>query len=60
MKTAARFCAELEPLFYTVDRIVRSSSLYTLTAKTGSGKTALLVVLALAVRIGGRLFVGHL
>jgi hypothetical protein len=51
-KTAARFCGEYVPLSYTVEPIIRSASLYTLTAKTGAGKTAFNVVAALAVATG--------
>jgi len=49
IKTAATFVAEYVPLSYAIEPIVRSSSLYTLTAKTGTGKTAWLVMVALAV-----------
>jgi uncharacterized membrane protein len=51
-KTAAKFCGEYVPLSYTVEPIIRSASLYTLTAKTGAGKTAFNVVAALAVATG--------
>jgi hypothetical protein len=51
-KTAAAFCAEYVPLSYTIEGIVRSASLYTLTARTGAGKTAFNVVAALAVATG--------
>lgn len=51
-KSAAAFCAEYTPLSYAIEPIVRSSSLYTLTAKTGAGKTAFLVVAALAIATG--------
>ena len=51
-KTAKKFCDEYTPLSYAVEPFVRSSSLYTLTAKTGSGKTALLIITALAVATG--------
>jgi AAA domain len=50
-KTAARFCGEYVPLSYTIEPIIRSASLYTLTA-TGAGKTAFNVVAALAVATG--------
>ena len=46
------FCCDYTPLSYTIEPIVRSASLYTLTAKTGAGKTALNVVWALAVATG--------
>ena len=51
-KTLAEFCGEYEPLAYIVEGVLRSGSLYTLTAKTGTGKTALNVVVALAVATG--------
>jgi hypothetical protein len=51
-KNAATFCAEYVPLAYTIEGLVRTSSLYTLTAKTGHGKTAFNVVTALAVATG--------
>lgn len=51
-KSARDFCAEFRPLDYAIEPFVRSSSLYTLTARTGSGKTALAIVLALAVATG--------
>lgn len=51
-KTAARFCGEYVPLAYTVEALMRSASLYALTAKTGAGKTAFNVVVALAVATG--------
>ena len=52
LKTAAEFCAEYAPLSYAVEPIVRSRSLYTLTAKTGAGKTALMTAAGLAVPTG--------
>lgn len=52
LKTAAQFCAEYVPLSYAVEPIIRSRSLYTLTAKTGAGKTALMVAAGLAVPTG--------
>ncbi len=51
-KSARDFCAEFNPLDYTIESFVRSASLYTLTAKTGSGKTALAIIMALAVATG--------
>jgi RecA-family ATPase len=52
LKTAAAFCSEYVPLSYAVEPLIRSRSLYTLTAKTGAGKTALLVAAGLAVSAG--------
>jgi AAA domain len=49
LKSASTFCSEYTPLSYAVEPFIRSSSLYTLTAKTGAGKTALLVIMALAI-----------
>ncbi len=51
-KSAAEFCAEYVPLNYTIEGIMRSASLYALTARTGAGKTAFNVVAALAVATG--------
>jgi uncharacterized membrane protein len=51
-KSAATFCAEYVPLAYTIEFFVRSASIYTMTAKTGAGKTAFNVVAALAVATG--------
>lgn len=51
-KSAATFCGEYVPLNYTIEGIMRSASLYALTARTGAGKTALNVVAALAVATG--------
>lgn len=51
-KTLAAFCAEYVPLAYSVEPILRSGSLYTLTARTGAGKTAWIIMCALAVATG--------
>jgi AAA domain len=51
-ESAAVFCRRYEAISYSVDAIVRSASLYTLTAKTGAGKTALLTTTALSVATG--------
>jgi AAA domain len=51
-KDLAIFCAEYVPLNYTIEGIVRSSSLYTMTARTGAGKTAFNVIAALAIATG--------
>jgi AAA domain-containing protein len=42
----------LEPLRYTIDRVVRRGSTYTLTGPTGDGKTAWCMTAALAVATG--------
>lgn len=52
LKTAFEFCREYVPLSYAIEPIVRSRSLYTLTARTGAGKTALMVAMAIAVATG--------
>jgi hypothetical protein len=51
-KTVDAFCAEYMPVSYAVEPFVRSGSLYTLTARTGAGKTALFIIMALAVATG--------
>jgi hypothetical protein len=40
------------PLSYAIEGLVRSASLYTLTAKTGDGKTSFNVITALAKATG--------
>jgi hypothetical protein len=51
-KTLAEFCREYVPLAYAIEPLLRTSSLYALTAKTGHGKTAFLVASALAIATG--------
>jgi len=51
-KSAFDFCSAYEPISYAIEPFVRSGSLYTLTARTGAGKTALLIIMALAVATG--------
>jgi AAA domain len=46
------FIADFEPIAYALDGVMRSGSLYTLTARTRTGKTAFNVILALAVVTG--------
>ncbi len=46
------FLAEYEPLEYALEPIIRTGSLYTLTARTGAGKTAWLISVALALAAG--------
>jgi hypothetical protein len=53
-RSAQAFCAEYVPLSYVVEPIIRTASIYTVTAKTGAGKTAFATVLALAVPTGRR------
>ena len=58
-KSAVAFCSEYKPVSYAVEPIVRSGSLYTLTAKTGSGKTGVLLSVALAVATGRGNIIGR-
>jgi hypothetical protein len=51
-KCVSDFCSEYEPISYSVEPFLRSSSLYALTARTGAGKTALFVTLVLAAATG--------
>ena len=51
-RTLKQFCAEYEPLAEVVAGVIMSGSLYTMTATTGTGKTALLVTTALAGATG--------
>ena len=51
-RTAAEFIGEFRPISYAVAGIMREKSLYTLTGRTGEGKTSFLVKLALAVATG--------
>ena len=51
-KPVDEFCAAYEPLSYVVEPIVRTGSIYTLTARTGAGKTALAVIVCHAITTG--------
>ena len=53
------FCAEFRPISYAVDKLMREGSLYTITGRTGEGKTAFLVPLALAVATGRGELIGR-
>jgi hypothetical protein len=53
------FCAEFRPVSYAVAGLMREGSLYTLTGRTGEGKTAFLVMLALAVATGRGELIGQ-
>jgi hypothetical protein len=58
-KTAQDFCAEFVPPSYAIEPFVRSGSLYTVTARTGAGKTGLLITTALAVATGRHEILGR-
>jgi hypothetical protein len=51
-RTLAKFCDEFRPISYAVAGLMRDGSLYTLTGRTGEGKTTFLVKLALAIATG--------
>ena len=51
-RSLKEFCAEYTPIAHIVDGLICSRSLYTLTARTGVGKTAFLVSTALAIATG--------
>jgi hypothetical protein len=51
-RSLAKFCAEFKPISYAVAGLMRDGSLYTLTGRTGEGKTAFLVKLTLAIATG--------
>jgi hypothetical protein len=47
-RTLKEYCAEYVPLAQVIEGVIMSGSLYTLTATTGTGKTAFLTTTALA------------
>jgi hypothetical protein len=49
IKTLAKFLSELEIAEYLVDGIIKRGFLYSLTAKTGAGKTAIALLLAVII-----------
>ena len=51
-RTLKQFCAEYDPIAEVIAGVVISGSLYTMTATTGTGKTALMVTTALAGAAG--------
>ena len=57
-KSVADFCKEYVPLAYVIEGVLRTSSLYSLTARTSAGKTAFNIILALAVATGRRDILG--
>ena len=58
LKRLDAFLAEYEPPDYVLEPIVRTGSLYSLTARTGAGKTAWLISVSLAVTTGRRDILG--
>ena len=46
------FCNGYEPMTYLIEGIARNAYMYTMTARTGAGKTAFNVIAALAVATG--------
>jgi hypothetical protein len=58
-KSVKAFCDEYAPLSYAVEPFIRSASLYTLAAKTGGAKTALLIMMALAIATGRKNILGR-
>jgi hypothetical protein len=54
MQTAAEFTAGFVAPEYLIDGIVQRGRLYTLTAPTGSGKTAVMLYAAAAIGTGGQ------
>jgi hypothetical protein len=58
-RTLAQFCAEFQPISYAVAGLMREGSLYTITGRTGEGKTTFLVDLALAIVTGRSELVGR-
>jgi AAA domain len=59
-QTLAGFMADYVPVAYALEGVMRSGSVYTLTARTGTGKTAFNVILALAIATGeGRRLLGR-
>jgi AAA domain/Bifunctional DNA primase/polymerase, N-terminal len=49
LKTITQFCAEYEPLNYILEPVIDAGAFYSFTGKTGSGKTAFLMLLGLAI-----------
>jgi hypothetical protein len=58
VKRGDDFLAEYEPLVYTIDGILPAGSIYGLTGKRGTGKTAFLQSTALSVITGRREIMG--
>ena len=53
IQSSAEFIADYVPPDYLIDGIVQRSFVYSLTAKTGAGKTAITLAMALEVARGG-------
>jgi hypothetical protein len=58
-RTLAEFISEFRPISYAVADLMREGSLYTLTGRTGEGKTAFLVMLALSIATGRETLFGR-
>jgi hypothetical protein len=58
-RTLKEFCGEFLPISYAVAALMRAGSLYTLTGRTGEGKTAFLVLLTLAIATGRSELIGR-
>jgi AAA domain len=55
LKTSAAFIESLEPPDYVIDGIIRRRFLYSLCGKTGSAKTAIMLLLAAHIALGLKL-----
>lgn len=51
-RSVSKFVSEFEPITFIIEPTIRTGSLYTMTAKSGSGKTALLIAATLACATG--------
>ena len=51
-RSMMQFLSEFRPISYAVAGLMREGSLYTLTGRTGEGKTSFLIILALAIATG--------
>jgi len=58
VKSVDEFTAEYTPINYTIDGILPVSSIYGVTGKRGSSKTALLTAVSLAVLTGNKDIIG--
>lgn len=59
VKTLRQFIIEYRPLCYIIEHVITTSAIYTFTAKTGAGKTALNTIIALAVATGRKDILGR-